>query len=124
MELAPVRPAIVVLTGFIVALVGVLLGLWWMPFLAGAAIGMVVHRPALAIPAGGVTGLVSWLLPLLGIEMRYGLTPAAVSLAAVMGFGHQGSVPVVLTLLVGTLLGLCGAWVACAVRMLVRPAPR
>ena len=124
MEPESVRPAILVLTAFIVALVGVLLGVWWTPFLAGAAIGLVVIRPALAIPAGGVIGLISWLLPLLGIEMRYGLTPAAVSLAAVMGFGHQGSVPVVLTLLVGTLLGLTGAWLACAVRMLLRPAPR
>ena len=56
--------------------------------------------------------------------MRYGLGATAVSLAEVMGFGRQGSVPVILTLLVGTLLGLTGAWLACAVRMFIRPIPR
>lgn len=113
-----------VLTGLIITLVGVLLGVWWMPFLAGAAIGLVVGRPVPAIPAGALVGLFSWLIPLLGIEVRYGLGPTTVSLAEIMGFGHQGSIPVVLTLLVGTLLGTTGAWLACAARMLIRPAPR
>jgi hypothetical protein len=35
-----------------------------------------------------------------------------------MGFDHQAAVPVVLTLLVGTLLGLTGAWLASAIRSL------
>jgi hypothetical protein len=33
-----------------------------------------------------------------------------------MGFGRQGLLPIVLTLLVGALLGLTGAWLAIAVR--------
>jgi hypothetical protein len=37
-----------------------------------------------------------------------------------MGFGRQGLIPIVLTLLVGALLGLTGAWLATAVRT-VRP---
>ena len=118
------RNGILVLTGLIVALVGVLLGLWWAPFFAGAAIGLVLERPRLAIPLGAIAGLLSWLLPLAGVGIRYGLGPTASSLAAIMGFGHQGGVPVVLALLVGTLLGLTGAWLACAARMVIRPAPR
>jgi hypothetical protein len=114
----------VILTGVIVALVGVLLGAWWAPFLAGAATGLAVGRPQVAIPIGGIAGFFSWLVPLAGLEVRYGLGPTMVSLAQIMGFGQQGSVPVVLTLLVGTLLGLTGAWLGCAVRMLARPAPR
>lgn len=113
-----------VATAFIVALVGVLLGAWWTPFLAGAAIGIVVTRPIVAIPLGGLSGLVSWMLPLAAIDVRYGLGPTATSLAAIMGFGHQAILPAALTLVVGLLLGLTGAWVACAARMLVRPAPR
>ena len=113
-----------VATAFIVALVGVLLGVWWTPFLAGAAIGIVVGRPAAAIPLGGLSGVVSWLLPLAAIDVRYGLGPTATSVAAIMGFDHQGAIPVVLSLAVGALLGLTGAWVACAGRALVRPEPR
>jgi len=118
------RIAVLVLTGVIVALLGVLLGAWWAPFFVGAALGLIIQRPAVAIPLGAVSGLVAWLLPLVAAELRYGLGPTAVSLAEIMGFDHQGSLPVILTLFVGTLLGVTGAWLACAVRMLVRPQPR
>jgi hypothetical protein len=36
-----------------------------------------------------------------------------------MGFGRQALAPVVLTVLVGTLLGMTGAWLASAARRLV-----
>ena len=124
MEPSPLRTGVLVLTGFIVALVGVLLGAWWTPFLAGAAIGFAVGRPLIAIPAGAILGLASWVVPLAGAQVRYGLGPTSTSLAAIMGFDHRGAVPVILALLVGTLLGLTGAWFACAGRMLVRQAPR
>lgn len=118
------RLAVVALTGVIVALLGVLLGAWWTPFFVGAAFGLIVVRPVVAIPFGAAGGLLSWLLPLAGEQLRYGLGPATLSLAEIMGFGRQGALPVILTLLVGTLLGLTGAWLAIAVRMVVRPQPR
>ncbi len=117
------RIAATLLTGVIVALVGVLLGAWWTPFVVGVALGLVVRRPIVAIPLGAISGFVAWMLPLVGQEVRYDLGPASLSLAEIMGFGHQGSLPVILTLAVGMLLGLTGAWLACAARMLV-PAPR
>ena len=113
-----------VLTGFAVALVGVLLGLWWMPFLAGAGIGLVLGRQREALSWGAAAGFASWLVPLAGLGIRYGVGPTASSLAAIMGFGHQGSLPVILTLLLGTLLGLAGAWLAVATRSALRPTPR
>jgi hypothetical protein len=116
------RTGVLVATGFILALVGVLLGVWWMPFLIGAAIGLVVRRPLAAMPLGALSGLVSWLVPLAGLQERYGLGPTAGSLAAIMGFDHAASVPIVLTLLVGTLLGLTGAWLGSAGRTLLSAA--
>jgi hypothetical protein len=115
------KTGVLVATGFILALVGVLLGVWWMPFLVGAAIGLVVRRPLVAIPLGALCGLVSWLVPLAGLQERYGLGPTAGSLAAIMGFDHQGALPVALTLIVGTLLGLTGAWLASASWTLISP---
>jgi hypothetical protein len=119
------RRAILVLTAFLVGLAGVLLGFWWAPFVAGAFIGLVTRHGRVAIPVGALAGGVAWLLPLAAIQARYGIGPSAGSLAAIMGFDHQGALPVVLTLLVGSLLGLTGAWLASAGRMLIsRPEAR
>lgn len=102
----------------LVALAGVLLGFWWTPFVVGLAIGAVVPRARVALAGGAAIGLLAWLVPLAVAHERYGLGPTATSLAAIMGFDHQAVVPVVLTLLVGTLLGLTGAWLASAIRSL------
>ena len=110
---------VTIVTGLVVATAGVLLGAWWTPFVIGLAFGLVVTRPVVAIGLGAVSGFLAWLLPLLGEEVRYGLGPPAATLAAIMGFGHQGAIPVGLTLLVGTLLGLTGAWLTSAIRMLI-----
>jgi hypothetical protein len=118
------RTGILVLAALLAGLAGVLLGYWWAPFLAGAFIGLVSRRARVAIPLGGLSGAVAWALPLAAIQARYGIGPTAGSLAAIMGFSRQGSVAIVLTLVVGALLGLTGAWLTSAARMLVRPQPR
>jgi hypothetical protein len=94
----------------VLATAGVLLGVWWAPFAFGFAFGVVQPRARIALPVGAAIGLVGWLFPLAPLEARSGLGPAAESLAAILGFGHQAAIPVILTLLVGTLLGLTGAW--------------
>jgi hypothetical protein len=119
-----VRTYLIVLAGLIIALAGVLLGAWWAPFTIGVAFGLTVPRARVAVPVGAACGLVAWLLPLGAQEFRYGLGPSAQSLAAIMGFGHAGAMPVILTLLVGTLLGLAGAWLAGAGRQVFWPQAR
>jgi hypothetical protein len=110
-----------VLLAALIALTGVLFGFWWAPFLVGLVLPVAVRRARVAVPAGAAIGLLSWLVPLAVGQIRYGLGPSATSLAAIMGFGHAGTVPVVLTLLVGTLLGLTGAWLGAAVAAVVAP---
>lgn len=115
---------IIVAAGLVVAVVGVLLGAWWVPFLVGAAFGITIQRARWAVPLGAASGLLAWLVPLAIEQVRYGLGSSASALAAIMGFGREGIVPVILTLLVGTLLGLCGAWLAGGARLLISPARR
>ena len=115
------RLYIKVLAACLFALLGVVWGAWWAPFLFCLAFGADERRGRIAVPAGAGIGLVSWLLPLAVGHARYGFGPTADSLAAIMGFGHAGVVPVVLTLLVGTLLGLTGAWLGSAVASVVAP---
>jgi hypothetical protein len=122
-----VEPAAVIVYAFlilalIVSLAGVLAGAWWAPFVVCLAIGFVRPRARFAVPAGAVVGLLAWALPLAALQVQYGAGSAAESLAAIMGFGHQGAIPVVLTCIVGLLLGLTGAWLGSAARTLAYPA--
>jgi hypothetical protein len=102
--------------GLIVAVAAVMFGAWWAPFLVGIAIGVAEERGRIAIPLGALTGLIAWVLPIAFLDVTYGIGPAATSIAAIMGFGRQGMVPIALTLVLGILLGLTGAWLATAVR--------
>lgn len=108
----------------VIVATGVTLGAWWLTFPAGLAIGLVLARARWAIVAGGAAGLLGWVLLLGWEQAQYGLGPTASSLAAIMGFTGATVAPVILTCLVGLLLGLTGAWLGSAVRaMLVKGAP-
>jgi hypothetical protein len=108
----------------ILATVGVMLGAWWAPFTLGLAFGVVEPRARFALPVGAFIGLVPWSIPLATLDWRFGLGPAAQSLAAIMGFGHQGAIPIILTCTVGLLLGLTGAWLGSAARSSLSPSGR
>jgi len=105
-----VRLYFAILVAALLALAAVFLGLWWAPFVVGVALGALGRRARVAVPAGAAIGLVAWAIPLAAVHIQYGLGPTTQSLAAIIGFDHQGGVPVVVTLLVGTLLGATGAW--------------
>ena len=105
----------------ILAIAGVLLGFWWAPFGFGFAFGVIQPRARIALPVGAAIGLVGWLFPLAAMAGRSDPGPAAESLAAILGFGHQAAISVILTLLVGTLLGLIGAWLGSAGWTILQP---
>ena len=113
------RLYVTLLLAALLALAGVLLGLWWAPFVVGLLLGAITQRARIAVPAGAAIGLVAWLVPLAVAQERYGLGPTAESLAAIMKLDHQAAFPIALTLLVGTLLGLTGAWLGSGMRLLV-----
>lgn len=118
------RLYVAILVAALIALAGVLFGLWWAPFLAALGLGALQLRARIAVPTGALIGLLAWLIPLAAMHARYGLGPTAASIATIMGFTHQAAVPVTLTLVVGALLGLCGAWLGSAARALAQPAVR
>ena len=98
---------------------GVVFGAWWLTFLTGVALG-VVMQARYSLPAGALAGLLAWGLPLGWAQWRYGIGSAGRSLAAIMGITQGGpAVPVALTCMVGLLLGLTGAWVGAAARSVV-----
>ena len=101
----------ITLIGVAISLAGLLIGAWWLTFVAGLVIGGFFGRGRVAIPAGALAGLLAWGYGLAVLQGSYGLGPSARSLAAIMGFAQAGPlVPVVLTCVVGLLLGLTGAF--------------
>jgi hypothetical protein len=95
---------------------GVVFGFWWLPFATAVVVALVVGRKRLALPIGGLAGLLGWGLVLTWDAVRYGIGAASASLGAIMGFGRSGLIPLTLTCLVGLLLGLVGAWLGTAIR--------
>ena len=114
----------ITLIGVAISLAGLLLGAWWLTFVAGLVIGGLIGRGRVAIPAGALAGLVAWGFGLAFLQVYYGLGATARSLAAIMGFTGEPAIPLILTCLVGLLLGLTGAWLASAVRGVALPATR
>ena len=114
----------ITLIGVAISLTGFLFGAWWLTFAAGLVIGVFIGQGRVAIPAGALAGLVSWGFGLAVLQVYFGLGRSASSLAAIMGFTGQPAIPLVLTCLVGLLLGLAGAWLASALRGLLIPATR
>jgi hypothetical protein len=115
---------LITLIGVAISLAGLLFGAWWLTFVAGLVLGALIGRCRVAIPAGSLAGLAAWGVGLAILQVYYGLAPSARSLAAIMGFTGQPAIPLVLTCMVGLLLGLTGAWLASALRGLLVPATR
>jgi hypothetical protein len=113
------RTLAALIAGLVLSVAGVLLGLWWAPFVLGVAFGITEPRARFAVPGGALIGLAGWALPLAATQVRVGLAPAAQALATIMGFGHQSVIPLALTCIAGLLLGLAGAWLGSAGRSLV-----
>jgi len=114
-----VRTVAALILGVLISVGCVLLEAWWAPFLVGVLFGAVEPRARFAIPGGALIGLAGWGIPLAVVQVRFGLGPTAQSLATIMGFAHQSAIPLALTLVVGFLLGLTGAWLGSAGRSLV-----
>ena len=111
--------ALVVVAGAALSLAGVLLGAWWTPFPAGFAVGVALPRERWALVGGALAGLAGWTAPLVAEQVQYGLAPTSLALAAIMGFNGAATIPIALTVLVGILLGLVGAWAGSAARTVV-----
>ncbi len=105
--------------GIAVVWIGAAFGLWWITVLAGLAIGLIVPRGRGAFGASALAGLLGWALPLAVAAVGLPIGRAASVVAGIMGFGTaNGALVIVLTLLLGLLLCLSGAWIGVALRRL------
>jgi hypothetical protein len=98
------------------------LGLWFVPFVAGVAAGLLSLRGPKAVPAAVAGAVAGWALPLWILALR-GLPAGATAraIAALAGIPPYAVVAVVATLLLAALQTLAGAWLARALTRAVRP---
>jgi hypothetical protein len=106
---------------------GAELGLWFVPFVLGVAVGVVARRSrgtVLTVTGGAVAGWAAalWLMALSGLPV--GAT--ARTIAALAGLPPYAAVAIAVTLLLAALQALAGSWLARAAfpRQLRLPFPR
>ena len=89
------------------------LGLWFVPFVAGVAAGLLSLRRPGIVPAAALGAIAGWALPLWILALR-GLPAGATAraIAALAGIPPYAAVAVVVTLLLAALQALAGAWLA------------
>ncbi len=104
------------------AAVGVGLGYWWLAPLAGLALGAILPWSRLGLATGALVGLMAWGAPLWWLAAHAPVGRTAEVVAAIIGLAGLGATgPIAITLLLGVLLCLSGAWVGAAARKLVAP---
>jgi hypothetical protein len=109
--------------GAAVICLGGALGVWWTALAYGLVIGVLLGRAPRALPAGTVAGILGWGLPLLWLARTAPVGAMAGVLSRVLGLGAAGgAASIALTLAVGGLLGLSGAWLGSALRRLTGPS--
>ena len=95
------------------------LGLWPSPLVLGAAWGLFAPTRAWRVPGGALVGLLGYGAPLAIAALWLPLGRTADMVAAIMGFGAQGAIVWVISLLFAALMGLAGGWLGHTARQLL-----
>lgn len=88
-------------------------GLWFVPFVAGVAAGLLSLRRRQVVPAAALGAVAGWALPLWILALR-GLPAGATAraIAAFAGIPPYAAAAIAATLLLAALQALAGAWLA------------
>lgn len=93
-----------------------LLGYWLGSLLLGIAYGLLLRRMR-AIRLAALIGALGWAAPLALMAVDVPVWRTAEVLAAIAGFGRSGAIFILgLTVALGSLLGVSGAWLGLALR--------
>jgi hypothetical protein len=92
-------------------------GLWFVPFIVGAAAGLCGRvgrwRPGVLLPAAAAMAVIGWGIPL-GLAARSGRPEGATARAALLGLPAHTTAGAAVTLAVAAVQALAGAWIGLA----------
>jgi len=96
---------------------GVQSGWWWLTPIAGLLIGLLLRPARLALLIALVVGALGWGLPLAILAFSAPVGPVAAAVESIIGLTSTGgAVIIVLTVALGGVLSVVGAWVGIAGR--------
>ncbi len=111
------------ITGLALTWLGVQSGWWWLTPIAGLIIGLLLRPARLAILVALLAGGLGWGLPLAILAFSAPVGPIAAAVESVIGLTATGGVfIIVLTVALGCVLCVVGAWVGIAGRKLPETA--
>lgn len=90
-------------------------GWWWATLVVGLVVGLTTRRRLACWTIGVGAGALGWGLPLLWMSFFSPLGAASTDLSSLMGYSFS-PLAVVVTVLVGTVLAVCGTWLGRVVR--------
>jgi hypothetical protein len=98
-------------------------GQWYFTFVVGLVIGLWGRPGFLTWVGSWAVGVIGWGLPLALQAIRAPVLKTANVVAGIAGLGNNGTVVVIVTVLIGLLLATIGVWLGTALRAW-RPAAR
>lgn len=103
------------ITGLALTWLGVQSGWWWLTPIAGLLIGLLLRPARLALLVALVAGMLGWGLPLAILAFTQPVGPLAAAVESVVGLPSSGgAVIIILTVALGGVLCVVGAWVGIA----------
>lgn len=112
---------LIVLVGIAVNWLALLVGWWWITPVIGLLIGLFLRPAGVGLPVALCAGGLGWGLPLLVLALNAPVTSVASAVESVAGLSATGGLAIlVLTIALGCILSIVGAWVGVAGRQVVR----
>jgi hypothetical protein len=113
----PVALLIIGMVSLALIWIGSLLGWWWLATCVGLALGILLRPAWLALVTAFVVSGLGWGLPLARLAAGAPVGRVALAVESVIGLTSSGGVVIILiTILLGCLLGILGTWVGIAAK--------
>lgn len=112
---------LIALIGIAVNWLALLAGWWWITLAIGLLIGIFLRPAGAGLLTSLCVGALGWGLPLAVLALNAPVTKVASAVESAVGLSATGGVAIlVLTVVLGCILSLAGAWVGIAGRRMVR----
>ncbi len=91
-------------------------GLWWVTFVTGLMLGLLLRRARRALASGLASGALAWGVPLAWLSLSAPVGGMAIVVSGILGIRGSPWPAIALTVALGALLSVTGAWLGSALQ--------